>query len=155
MVLKENNITLYFCLHHMMINYKQLFSINKNIKYINQNQIIECLMKSDLIITDFSSVLFDFIFRKKPYIIYIPDSNDLDLKKIYSESYYNKINYLKKDSIFQNRFIKIKDTVEKIIYYINNNFIIDSKLKKFYNYINLKGGNNINNFINYLQNISQ
>ena len=113
-ILKENNITLYFCLHHMMEEYKQLFSINKNIKYINQNQIIECLIKSDLIITDFSSVIFDFIIRKKPYIIFIPDSNDLNLKKIYSESYYNKINYLKNGSVFQNIFIKLNDTVDKI-----------------------------------------
>ena len=68
-ILKDNNITLYFCLHHMFEKYKPLFNINKNIKYINQNQIIECLINSDLVITDFSSVIFDFIFRKKPYII--------------------------------------------------------------------------------------
>lgn len=154
-VLKENNITLYFCLHHMMDEYKQLFSINKNIKYINQNQIIECLIKSDLIITDFSSVIFDFIIRKKPYIIFIPDSDDLDLKKIYSESYYNKINYLKNGSIFQNIFIKLNDTIDKIIYYINSNFILNLKMKKFYNYINIKNENNINNFINYLKNLNQ
>ena len=132
-VLKDNNITLYFCLHHMMDEYKHLFSINKNIKYIDQKQIIECLIKSDLLITDFSSVIFDFIIRKKPYIIFIPDSNDLDLKKIYSESYYNKINYLKNGSVFLNIFIKLNDTIDKIIYY---NILI-------------------NNFINYLQNINQ
>ena len=50
----------------MLEKYKPLFNINKNIKYIDQNQIIECLINSDLIITDFSSVIFDFIFRKKP-----------------------------------------------------------------------------------------
>jgi hypothetical protein len=154
-VLKDNNITLYFCLHHMMEKYKLLFSINKNIKYINQNQIIKCLINSDLIITDFSSVIFDFIIRKKPYIIFIPDSDDTDLKTIYSELYYNKINYLKNGSIFQSRFMKIKDAVNKIIYYINNNFKLDSKMEKFYNYINLKSENNINNFIKYLKNINQ
>ena len=151
--LKENNITLYFCLHHMMEKYKQMFNINKNIKYIDQSQIIECLINSDLVITDFSSVLFDFIYRKKPYIIFIPDSEDLDLQNIYSESYYNKINYLKNGSFFENRFFKIKDTVDKIIYYINNNFELDSKMRKFYNYINLKSKNNIHNFIQYLKNI--
>ena len=89
----------------MMEKYKQMFSINKNIKYnnslykyIDQSQIIECLINSDLVITDFSSVIFDFIYRKKPYIIFIPDSEDLDLKNIYSKSYYDKINYLKNGS---------------------------------------------------------
>jgi len=102
-------------IHNYFNYYSKYLKINKNIKYINQNQIIECLIKSDLIITDFSSVIFDFIIRKKPYIIFIPDSYDLDLKKIYSESYYNKINYLKNCSIFQNIFIKLDDTVDKII----------------------------------------
>ena len=154
-ILKENNITLYFCLHHMMEKYKLLFNINKNIKYIDQNQIIECLINSDLFITDFSSVIFDFIFRKKPYIIFIPDSEDLELQSIYSKSYYDKINYLKNGSFFENRFFKIKNTVDKIIYYINNNFELDSKMHKFYNYINLKSENNIQNFIQFLKNLNQ
>ena len=51
----------------------------------------------------------------------------------------------------KNRFFNIKDTVDKIIYYINNNFKLDSEMKDFYQYINLKKGNNIHNFINYLK----
>ena len=153
-ILEDNNITLYFCLHHMLEKYKLFFNINKNIKYIDQNQIIECLINSDLIITDFSSVIFDFIFRKKPYIIFIPDSEDLDLQNIYSKSYYDKINYLKNGSFFENRFIKVKIAVDKIIYYINNNFELDLKMENFYNYINLKSKNNINNFIKYLKSLN-
>lgn len=153
-ILKDNKITLYFCLHHMLEKYKPFFYINKNIKYIDQNQIIECLINSDLIITDFSSVIFDFIFRKKPYIIFIPDSEDLDLHNIYSKSYYDKINYLKNGSFFENRFIKVKIAVDKIIYYINNNFELDLKMENFYDYINLKSENNINNFIQYLKSLN-
>ena len=149
-ILKENNIILYFCLHHMIEKYKFLFNI-KNIKYINQNKIFECLNNSDLIITDFSSVIFDFIFRNTPYIIFIPDFEDLNLKYIYSESYYDKINYLKNGSIFKNRFFKLKDAINKIIYYINNNFELESEMKQFYKYINLKNGRNIDNFIKYLK----
>ena len=36
-------------------------------------------MKSNLLITDFSSVTFDFIYQRKPIIIYIPDSEDLNI----------------------------------------------------------------------------
>lgn len=153
-ILEDNNITLYFCLHHMFEKYKLLFNINKNIKYIDQNQIIECLINSDLIITDFSSVIFDFIFRKKPYIIFIPDSEDLDLQNIYSKSYYDKINYLKNGSFLENRFIKANIAVDKIIYYINNNFELDLKMENLYDYINLKSENNINNFIKYLESLN-
>jgi CDP-glycerol glycerophosphotransferase (TagB/SpsB family) len=150
-ILKENNIILYFCLHHMFEKYKFLFNINKNIKYINQNKIFECLNNSDLVITDFSSVIFDFIIRKKPYIIYIPDSEDINLQNIYSDSYYDKIKLLKNGSIFKNRFFKAKDTIDKIIYYINNNFVLEPEMKHFYKYINLNKGKNIDNFINYLK----
>ena len=150
-ILKENNIILYFCLHHMFEKYKFLFNINKNIKYINQNKIFECLNNSDLVITDFSSVIFDFIIRKKPYIIYIPDSEDINLQNIYSDSYYDKIKLLKNGSIFKNRFFKTKDTIDKIIYYINNNFVLEPEMKHFYKYINLNKGKNIDNFINYLK----
>ena len=154
-ILKDNNITLHFCLHHMLEKYKPLLNINKNIKYIDQTEIIEYLINSDLIITDFSSVIFDFIFRKKPYIIFIPDSEDVDLQNIYSKPYYDKINYLKNGSFFENRFIKVKNVVDKIIYYINNNFELDLKMSNFYDYINLKSENNINNFIKYLKNLNQ
>lgn len=150
-ILKESNITLYFCLHHMIEKYKLLFNINKNIKYINQNNILECLNNSDLVITDFSSVIFDFIIRKKPYIIYIPDSEDINLQNIYTESYYDKIKLLKNGSIFKNRFFKIKDTINKIKYYINNNFELESEMKRFYKYFNLYKGKNIDNFIKYLK----
>ena len=154
-ILKDNNITLHFCLHHMLEKFKPLFNINKNIKYIDQNEITKYLINSDLIITDFSSVIFDFIFRKKPYIIFIPDSEDADLQNIYSKPYYDKINYLKNGSFFENRFIKVKNAVDKIIYYINNNFELDLKMSNFYDYINLKSENNINNFIKYLKNLNQ
>ena len=62
---------------------------------------------------------------------------------------------MKNGSIFQNIFIKLNDTIDKIIYYINSNFILNLKMKKFYNYINIKNENNINNFINYLKNLNQ
>ena len=54
---------------------------------------------------------------------------------------------------FENKFFDIKSTVEKIIYYIKNNFIIDKKLSEFYDSFELKQGPSINNFINYLNNL--
>ena len=45
-------------------------------------------INSVLVIACFSSVIFDFLFIKKPYIIFIPDSEDLDWWNIYSKSYW-------------------------------------------------------------------
>ena len=82
-VLKEKNITLYFTLHHKLQKYIKLFKKNTFIKYIVENKISKCLSKSNLVISDFSSIIFDFICRKKPYILYIPDIYDPQLENIY------------------------------------------------------------------------
>ena len=153
-VLEKNNITLFYTLHHMIEDYKYLFNNNKYIKYINQEKIIEYLNKSELIITDFSSIIFDIMIRNKPYIIYIPDSEDKNIDNIYNKDYCNIIKCFKNGTtMFKNRFFKINSVVNKIIYYIKNDFILDNSLKSFYNRFNLSGGNNINSFIKYLKNI--
>ena len=153
-LLKIKNITLFFSLHHMIEHYKLLFYMNKIIKYVNQDQIIDCLIKSNLLVTDFSSVLFDIMSRKKPFIIFIPDCEDPNLYEIYNIHYFNIINGLRNGSRkFENIFFNIKTTINKIIYYINNNFILDLKLKKFYEQFNLIGGNNTNDLIKYIKNI--
>ncbi len=152
--LKNNNITLYYSFHHMIEEYKLLFIKNKLIKYINQEQILECLTKTNLVITDFSSIIFDIMIRNKPYIIYIPDSNDPNIDNIYNETYCNIIKRLRNGTInFQNRFFNVESTVNKIIYYINNNFVLEPTLMNFYNKLNLTGCNNTNNFIIYLKNL--
>ena len=154
-VLKKNNIILYYTLHHMIEEYNYLFNNYNYIKYVRQEKIIECLNKSDLVITDFSSIIFDIMTRNKPYIIFIPDSEDNDLCNIYNETYCHIIKCLKNGTMnFQNRYFSVESTVKKIIYYINNDFIVDRSLKKFYDIFNLSGGNNIKSFIMHLKRIN-
>ena len=91
------------------------------------------------------------MYRRKPFILYVPDSNDKDIKKLYRKDYIYLIDSMNK-GLFQleNRCYNVNQTVEKIIYYINNNFELDSKLIKFYEKFGFKSGNNIEKFINYL-----
>ena len=89
--LLKHNLTLYFALHHAMMKYKNEFIIKNHIEYVEENYIAECLSKTNLIVTDFSSIIFDIIYRRKPYIIYIPDANDPIIKNIYS--FYSYIIY--------------------------------------------------------------
>ena len=66
----QNNITLFYSLHHKMIKTNiNNFISNKYIKFIEQNAISNCLSKVNLVITDFSSIIFDLIYRNKPFII--------------------------------------------------------------------------------------
>ena len=126
--LTKHNTTLYFALHYYMyVKYKYKIEDIKYIKFIKVNNIIDYIEKSNLFITDFSSIIFDFIYQKKPYIIYIPDSNDNLINKKYKKNYCDLIQSMKNDTIkFEN---------------------------KFFNSLNLTKNNNIYEFIKYIKNI--
>jgi hypothetical protein len=157
---KKNNITVFFTLHRYNVDkyskkYKFIINNNKNIKYVEQNDISNCLTKSSLVISDFSSIIFDFIYRNKPYIIYIPDADDPEIHNIYSNEYSELIESMNNNSFkFENIFFDINQTINKIIFYINNNYTLDYKLNNFYKSFNLKQGNNIEKFIDYLRKLS-
>ena len=152
--LKLKDILLYFTLHHNMEEYKNMFLQNNYIRYINQEKINECLKKVYLVVTDFSSIIFDIILRHKPYILYIPDSEDPNLIKIYNKQYYDVINGLKNGNIiFENKFFNLNETIKKIIFYIKNNFELEPKLEQFYQSFQLEGGNNTIKIINYLKDL--
>ena len=153
--LTQKNITLFFAYHHALKGKKEfIFNNNLNIKLINQSLISECLKNSSLIITDFSSIVFDIIYQKKPFILYIPDANDPMIEHIYTKSYFDIINGLKNGSIYsENIFLDLQSTIDKIIFYINNDFKIDIKLKHFFKYFNFKfkNTNHTISLINYLK----
>ena len=153
---KKNSI-LYFSIHHKIKEYniyKKNFSQNKNIKFIETKEISECLSKTSLVVTDFSSVIFDLIYKRKPFILYIPDANDSHIEDIYISHYYELIQSLKNGTIkFENLLFDINDTINKIIYYLNNNFSLEEKLKIFYDNLGIKSDNNMDKFIKYINNL--
>ena len=141
------NITLYFSLHRKLTKYANKFKKIQNIKYIDEKDIAECLSKTNLVITDFSSIIFDMIFRRKPYIIYIPDANDPNIKNIYDSINYDVIkNFTTNDFKFENIYFDVDSTVSKINYYIENGFKLDSKLTIFYKEFNFTN-QTLNEFI--------
>lgn len=154
--LEKNNITLFFGLHQNSYFLKQyIFKHFQFIKIIKNEMISTCLLKSSLIVSDFSSVIFDFIYQKKPVIIYIPDYNDTHIKELYSENYYNLIESIGNGTIyFENKFFNIRDVVDKIIYYINNDFKLEKKIVKFYESFEFNCGNNlIQRFIDIIKSL--
>ena len=111
---------------------------------------------------DFSSIIFDIIYRETPSIIFLPDSNDSTINVIYNENYYRLIKEMVEGKIsFENMFFSVGEAVKKIIYYKNNNFCLKERIKKFYHIFGLKKENStikkINKsvkFIEYLKNIN-
>ena len=157
--LEKYNITLYFTFHRLLPLRYSFFMIsrrNKFAKFIQQNEISDILAHTDLVISDFSSVIFDIMYRRKPFIIYIPDANDEHLEDIYAKEYVDLINKMKNGDIkFENKFFDFNDVINKIIYYIINNFQLERKLEKFYDSFELnKEGKIINTFIEYLNNLN-
>ena len=154
--LKKENITLYFALHHKIyIKYKYKFEGIKYVQFIEVNNIADYIEKSNLFITDFSSIIFDFIYQKKPFIIYIPDNNDTLIDLNYKKNYYELIQSMKNGTIeFENKFFNIESVINKIMFYLKNNFKLDKNLEVFYDSLNLTQNNNINEFIKYIKNIN-
>ena len=157
--LEKYNITLYFTFHRLLLHKFQTSMIsrkNKFLKFIQQNEISDILAHTDLVISDFSSIIFDIMYRRKPFIIYIPDANDEHLEDIYNKEYVDLINMMKNGTIkFKNKFFDFNDVINKIIYYISNNFKLERKLEKFYDSFELnKEGKIINTFIKYLNNLN-
>ena len=152
--LLKYKITLYFSIHHQVLKYKNEFEIINNlkhIKFIKENDIAECLSKTSLVVTDYSSIIFDMIYRRKPYIIFIPDIYDSFIEQNYLNKSYDVINKFRTNKFeFENVYFDLNSTVDKINYYIKNDFRLNQKLKKFYNDFHFKKGAIINKFINYI-----
>ena len=149
--LNNKNIKVYFTLHHKLMNYKNKFKNNKYIQFIEENKISQCLLKANLIVSDFSSIIFDFIYRRMPFIIYIPDAYETDIESIYDKNYFELIQSFKNGTInFINQYYEINKTINKIIFYIRNDFHLEPNFEEFYNNFNLKKENNTKLFINYI-----
>ena len=149
--IKEYDLILYFSIHHKFLKYKDDFILNRNIKYIEENDISECLSKTNLIVTDYSSIIFDIIYRRKPYIIFIPDANDPRIKITYMKQTYNVIKKFKYNQFpFENIYFDIDSTVNKINYYIDNRFELDRNLIELYDKLNFTKADYISEFIDYL-----
>ena len=149
--IKKKNIKVYFSLHHKLSRYQNHFKNNKYIEFIEENTISECLSKSNLVVSDFSSIIFDYIYRRMPFIIYIPDANEPHIDLIYDKNYFELIQSIKNGTInFINQYYEINKAINKIIFYIKNDFHLEPKFEQFYNHFNLKKNNNTKLFIKYI-----
>ena len=150
---KKNNVTIYVALHHKMKDrYENSIKKVKNIKYIEHNLISECLKAVDLVVTDFSSIIFDAMYRRIPYVIYLPDGIEPDVEKNYTIQNAEIINCMKNGSCpIQNKYLNMNEAVDKINFYINNNFELDKELIELYKDFNLEGSNSIPKFIEYIE----
>lgn len=134
-LLKKYNLKIKLGLHHSVAQKIEQFVNIKNVELINEDEIENIKQEASLLLTDYSSMCFEFFLQNKPVIFYhIDDSADCKL-------------YGKKEDIInpfegkEEELFNIKSDVNEAIRliekYAKNNFqcekeIIDKENKFFY-----------------------
>jgi CDP-glycerol glycerophosphotransferase (TagB/SpsB family) len=96
------------------------FNQNEKVDFVDYNTSYQLMFNSsDIMITDFSSVAFDFAYTKKPVIYYQ-----------YEKSYHFKLDYYNYETMgFGDTIAKHEDLIAKIKFYIENNSEMEDKYK--------------------------
>ena len=127
--LQAHGIELYFALHHALFGARKIDFKTGYKHVVPINQVSEYIKECSLLITDFSSVAFDFMFQNKPVLFYLLDYNDPSLfytdRKDMEQMHYKKY-------FIGNVFYNWNDTFEKLKYYVKHNFALEKELKEKY-----------------------
>ena len=127
-ILEENDVELLFYPHRNMQPYLDFFEIkDDNIKIASWKayDIQDLIINSDLMITDYSSVLFDYAYLKKPILFYQFDYEDFR-KGQYKEGYFD---------FREQKLGTVCETLEEVLHDIEKNiaqnFSIDDETKDY------------------------
>lgn len=133
-VLEDNDYKMIFYPHYETQKRLHLFTTNNRrieIASFDKFDVQQLLIECDILITDFSSVFFDFAYMHKPLIYYQTDTSEYR-KKHYSEGYFN----YEKDG-----FGPVVTSDEELCKNLSETLLNKSKIKEKYN-------KRINNFFN-------
>lgn len=116
-LLSKNNLELIFYPHYEVQKFIHLFSTcsnNISIASIENFDVQKLLIESNILVTDYSSVFFDFAYMKKP-ILYYHFDYDKYRKTQYAEGYFKYDTHGFGDIVY-----KEDELINKIDYLINN-----------------------------------
>lgn len=120
---KKNNLTIKFYLHYSFQNYSHLFKGNDIVTVVNfGEEVVQDLLKeSKLLVTDFSSVYFDFGYMKKPVVYFQFDESTFN-NEHYTKGYFD----YRRDG-FGDVCLKTEEVVDSIVKIIDNDFSVEEK----------------------------
>ena len=133
-ILEDKGYKLVFKPHYNLLPFLNFLNIDKEYIRIAENESYQDLFnKSSVMITDYSSVFFDFAYLKKP-IIYYQETDDYH----YGKSYWNY------ETMGFGEVIKSEDNlIDKIIEYIDNDCQMEEEYKnRVDNFFKFKDKNN-------------
>ena len=138
--LTANNLKLYFYIHPVFqkyINFFQTTCPNIIIANFEKFDVQKLLIESKLLITDYSSILFDFAFMKKPALYYQFD------RETYYNNHYKKGYFSYDKDSFGFVCMTEESLINRIIESFNNNFVFPIEfLNNFNKFFVLRDNNN-------------
>ncbi|MEB6215252.1 CDP-glycerol--glycerophosphate glycerophosphotransferase [Mammaliicoccus sciuri] len=136
-IAQSKNVDIIFCLHPNMQAFVEYFDIPDYIKVIRQGEVdVQLLIKeSKLMITDYSSVAFDFSFLEKP-VIYYQFDRDRFIGRLPS--------HLDLDKELPGRIVdNVEAVIEAANHYVDNDFKNEQQIiNKANNFVAYKDTNN-------------
>lgn len=126
-IVESNNLKVCFYVHPKLNKFLSVFSsLDEHVMFLNSlngDSIQEHLKKASILITDYSSVFFDFAYMKKPAIYYQFDENK------YYESHYTKAYFDYRDNGFGKVCIESRDVISELNDIISNKLVISDFYK--------------------------
>lgn len=124
--IEDNKCMIRVCLHPNMIHQlKDFNSPSKNIVFLNEFEYKEEFINNDLLITDYSSIRFDFAFLKKP-VIY----NHFDMEEFFRGQLYEMGGVSYEEEAFGPIVYNYDDLKKELITFIDNKFVLSKKNNK-------------------------
>ena len=125
-LIKEKNIKIYFYPHINMMKLIKGFRVeSKNIEFVPiTHDIQDFFNKCDLMITDYSSAVFDFAFLGKPIVYYQFDLDEYRRRQ-YKEGYFSY-----EHDGFGDVLVDKNSVIDKIRYYVDHDFKTEAKYSK-------------------------
>lgn len=126
--LKYCNVKIVVSLHHSLLKHLQNIVLPDNVTLLEQQEISYWIRNADAVVTDFSSISFDFLFQEKPVIYWIPDRDD----PIYAEDSFDKkkiISAASRQQYFFNCVNSAEAVVDLLEHYATNGFVLEEDFK--------------------------
>lgn len=121
-------------LHHELSKIQRIENFinneNPNIILLEEKDIGKIKLEASMLITDYSSMCFDFMFADKPVAFCCLDENSLGEEYVDVETRINIRNAQSRYKELYNICYDINSLMDKIEYYSSNNFILEEEYKK-------------------------
>ncbi len=147
---KKYGYRIQFLPHPILFPHKERFEVNPEIKVLGYGSSFkEVYAKSALMLTDYSSLVFDFAYLKKPIIYTLFDYNDAS-NSYHADGYYDHERDGLGDVVYT-----LDDTVNCLIEYMKNDCVLKDKyrqrIEKFYAFKDTRNSERVFNAVTKLE----